>query len=169
MQTAISLILRATLLTAACVLVGVVFNLAHPAGIPLVAPRPYEIYVPCPETETEADSVALADLGGEAVHYVDARPEVDYRRSHVKGAQSFPYPLLDEPPAEKVAALKRLGVRVVTYGDGGRGDLGEMMAALLTELGVPRVSHLEGGLPAWREGGGAVEGEGAESPDGGAR
>lgn len=157
------------MLTGACVLVGVVFNLARPSGIPLVAPRPYEIYVPCPETMTETESVAVADLANERIHYVDARPTVDFARGHVKGAESFPYPLIDDPPPEKVAALKRLGVRIVTYGDGGRGDLGEMMAALLAELGVPEVSHMEGGLPAWREGGGAVEGEAPEAPDGGPR
>jgi 3-mercaptopyruvate sulfurtransferase SseA len=131
-----------------------------------VAPRPYEIYVPCPETQVDAAAVAVDDIRVERdVLYVDARAEADYRAAHIEGAASFPYPILDDPPPERVAALKRRRGPVVTYGDGGRGDLGEMMASLLTELGVPEVSALEGGLPAWRERGGAIEGEaGAGTP-----
>lgn len=91
---------------------------------------------------------------------MDARPTSEFASQHIKGAESFPYPLLGEPPQSRVDSLKNRGAPIVTYGDGGRGDLGEMLASLLTELGVPDVSHLDGGLAAWRAGGGEVEGEG---------
>lgn len=161
---------RSILLTAGCVLFAVGFNAVRPNGIDLVAQRPYDIYVPCPETETEAESVSAGQL--DATHgaelYLDARPEADFRREHIKGAISFPYPLLGDPPAEQVDELKRRAVPIVTYGGGVRDRSGEMMAALLTELGVPRVTHLEGGLAAWREQGNEVEGEGPGAHQGAA-
>lgn len=163
MHSFFALLIRSVLLTAGCLLVGVVWNALRPNGIPLVAPRPYDIYVPCPETLVEADSISADEVTKQAnVLYVDARPQEEYDQLHIKGAVSFPYPLLDEPVDEQAAALKRRRVPIVTYGDGGRGDLGDMLASLLTELEIPNVSHLEGGLPAWRERGGEVEGPGAD-------
>lgn len=152
---------RACLLTGAAVLLGVAFNAVNPRGIELVAPREYEVYVPCPEALVESETIGAEDLAGDSlVLYLDARPESEYRQMHIAGAESFPYPLLDEPDPARIAALKRRGVRIVTYGDGGLGDLGEALANLLVELEVPEVRSLEGGLPAWRERGGATEGEG---------
>lgn len=52
MTAFIGLVVRSVGLTSAAVLVGIVFNAVRSEGIPLVAPRPYEIYVPCPETLT---------------------------------------------------------------------------------------------------------------------
>ena len=168
MRRAISIFGRSLLLTAAFVLVGVLFNLLRPGdGIALVAPRPYDIYVPCPETLVEALPASADEATKEAdAVYVDARPIADYQREHIKGAISFPYPLLGDPPPEKVAELKGLGRPIFTYGDGGRGNLGELMASMLSDLGVSDVSHLVGGLPAWKEHGGATEGEAEQGEDG---
>jgi rhodanese-related sulfurtransferase len=161
----LSTIGRSIVLTAACVIAGVVFNTARSGGIPLVAPRPYEIYVPCPETTVEAAQVTTQELAGaEDVLYVDARPEAEFEREHIAGAVSLPYPVLDDPPPDKVASLKRRKRRIVTYGGGGRGDLGKMMASVLTELGVENVNHLEGGLQAWKARGGRTE---TQPPEGG--
>ncbi len=161
MQIFLRLVARAAMLTAGCVLFAVVFNAIRPNGIDLVAKRPYDIYVPCPETETETVAVSADQVAGEDdVVYLDARPEEDYRRAHIKGAISFPYPVLGEPSPERIEQLKQRGVPIVTYDSGGRDRMGEMMAALLTENQVPDVTHLEGGLEAWRERGGEIEGEG---------
>jgi rhodanese-related sulfurtransferase len=160
MRSVLALLGRSVLLTAGCVLFAVAFNVLRPGGIDLVAPRPYDIYVPCPETETDAVSISAAQLTNtEEVLYVDARPEADFRREHVKGAISFPYPLLGDPPAERVEELKRRAVPIVTYGGGGRDRTGEMMAALLTELGVSGVTNLDGGIEAWKAQGREVERE----------
>lgn len=159
------LFIRSVILTAGCVLVAVAFNAARPNGIPLVAPAPYDIYVPCPETETEAESASAVQLADESVLYLDARPQTDFDRAHIKGAISFPYPLLGDPPADRVDQLKTRGVPIVTYGGGGRDSSGEMMAALLSELGVPNVTHLDGGLESWREQGREIEGEATERDD----
>ena len=160
----IRLFIRSVMLTAGCVLFAVIFNAARPNGIDLVAPRPYDIYVPCPESETGAESVSAEQLQGAAnMLYLDVRPETDFRREHIKGAVSFPYPMLGDPPADRVEVLKQRGVPIVTYDGGGRDMTGEMMAALLTELGVPNVTHLEGGLEAWHEQGGDIQGAGSGS------
>ena len=167
---------RAFVLTAASVLVGIVWNAVRPHGIPLVAPRPYEIFAPCPETETEARQVTADQLAAApGVLYVDARPEAEYRAEHIEGAVSVPYPLLTgelDPPA--LDALKRRRVPIVTYGDGEhRGDLGELLASLLLQSGVEDVTNLQGGLRSWKQGGGAVAGDGlprlpdAAAPDAG--
>lgn len=149
---------RSVLFTAACVLVGVAFNALRPHGIELVARSPYEIYVPCPESLAKAETVSTeAARRSGAVLYLDARPVEDYERAHIKGAVSFPYPILEDPDPRRVEALKTKGLPIVTYCDGGRSRFGEMMAKLLTELGVPNVTHLEGGLEAWRSQSGEVE------------
>ena len=169
MGRAISIFGRSVLLTAAFVLVGVLFNLLRPGdGIALVAPRPYDIYVPCPEALVEAVPASADEAAAEGAVYVDARPVEEYRREHVKGAISLPYPLLGDPPPEKIDQLKSLGRPIFAYGDGGRGDLGNLMASMLTELGVPNVRHLVGGLPAWKERGGDTEVEAEQQEDGGA-
>jgi rhodanese-related sulfurtransferase len=158
MKKLIGLTGRAAIITAGCVLIGVVFNAVRAEGIDLVAQVEYEIYVPCPESQAESETMTAENARAqEDVLYVDARPEEDFAREHIKGAVSLPYPLLGDPPPEKIEALKRRSVPIVTYGGGGRDQSGKMMADLLTELGVPDVSHLEGGLKSWREQNGALE------------
>ncbi len=153
------LFVRSVILTAGCVLIGVIFNALRPSGIDLVAQAEYQIYVPCPESLAEADSVTAEQVRTKAkVLYVDARPLVDFEKAHITEAISFPYPLLGDPEPAKVEDLKRRSIPIVIYGDGGRGRLGEMMAKLLTELGVEEVTHLEGGIKSWREQGGEIEG-----------
>lgn len=165
MRRVLILIVRASILTAAFVLVGVAFNALRSDGIDLVARSEYQIYVPCPESQADAGSVTAETAQKQQVLYVDARPVEAYEREHIQGAISFPYPLLGDPPAEKVDSLKQRGVPIVTYGGGGRDQTGEMMADLLTELGVEEVTHLEGGLATWREQGGEVEGEAGGNDD----
>jgi rhodanese-related sulfurtransferase len=158
MKKFLMLVARAVLFAVACVLVGVVFNALRPNGIDLVARSEYQIYVPCPESLAKAETVSTDAARRESnVVYVDARPLADYERAHIKGAISFPYPLLDDPDPQRVDALKTKAVPIVTYCDGGRSRFGEMMAKLLTELGVKNVTHLEGGLEAWRQQGGEIE------------
>jgi rhodanese-related sulfurtransferase len=153
----VGLIGRSVVLTAGCVLIGVLYNAVRPNGIDLVAPAPYQIYVPCPESLAEVETTTAADVQSKTkVLYVDARPAEDFEKAHIKGAVSFPYPLLGDPEPDRVEALKRKGLPIVTYCDGGRSKFGEMMAKLLTELGVENVTHLEGGLEAWQKQGGAL-------------
>lgn len=154
------LVAKSTVLTAACILFAVGFNMLRPNGIDLVAQAEYQIYVPCPETMIAAESVTTeAVQSNRHVLYVDVRPREDFRREHIRGAINFPYPLLDgELPPNRVNDLMRRGSVIVTYDGGGRNVQGEMMAALLMTSGIPDVSHLEGGLSAWRKNGGGVEG-----------
>jgi rhodanese-related sulfurtransferase len=149
---------RSVLFAAGCVLVGVLFNALRPQGIDLVARTEYQIYVPCPESLARAETVSTAQARSTSkVLYLDARPSEDFERAHIKGAVSFPYPILEDPDPARVEALKTKGVPIVTYCGGGRSKFGEMMAKLLTELGVKNVTHLEGGLEAWRGQGGEIE------------
>lgn len=158
MRIIVGLLLRSTILTAGCVLIAVVFNAVRPNGIDLVARAEYQIFVPCPESLAQVETTTAADSRNKVdVVYVDARPEEEFQKQHIKGAVSFPYPLLGDPEPQRVEALKRKGMPVVTYCDGGRSKFGEMMAKLLSELGVEKVTHLEGGLEAWREQGGEIE------------
>lgn len=158
MRKIAGLVGRSVILAAACVLIGVVFNSVRASGIDLVAPVEYQIYVPCPESLAEVGTTNAADVQNKtALLYVDARPVDEFQKAHIKGAESFPYPLLGDPEPARVEALKRKGLPIVTYCEGGRSKFGEMMAKLLTELGVEDVTHLEGGLEAWRKQGGDVE------------
>jgi len=153
-----AIVLRALILTAGCVLIGVVFNALRPEGIDLVARSEYQIYVPCPESLAKVETSTTDTVREKTnVLYLDARPVEDYEKGHIKGAVSFPYPLLGDPDPDRVEALKRKGTPIVTYCDGGRSKFGEMMAKLLTELGVEKVTYLKGGLKAWRKQGGDME------------
>lgn len=149
---------RSVILAGACVLIGVLFNALRTNGIDLVARAPYQIFVPCPESLAEVGTTNASDVQSKTeVLYLDARPREDFDKAHIKGAESFPYPLLGDPEPARVEALKRKGLPIVTYCGGGRSKFGEMMAKLLTELGVEEVTHLEGGLEAWRKQGGDTE------------
>ena len=102
------LIIRSVILTAACVFAGMAFNAARSDGIPVVAPRPYEIYVPCPETLTEAQSVDASEAT-QNVLYVDARPTEQFQRAHIKGATNLPYDVLADPSPQDLDRLKKSG------------------------------------------------------------
>jgi rhodanese-related sulfurtransferase len=141
--------LLVTLLAAA---VGLTFNWVNERGIPLLAERPYEIFVPCPEPLGEVKALSANDaLLKERVVLIDARPRADYERWHARGAIHLEFDFLSPVSADAVRRVAASGaMAVVVYGDGGNPDSGQELARELAGRGVRNVHFVEGGAPALR-------------------
>jgi len=75
-------------------------------------------------------------LTGQVI-WVDARPEVQYRRGHIPGASHFD-PYRPEQQLLEVLALCLRADQVVVYCSGGQCEDAELAAHLLQQAGVPR-------------------------------
>lgn len=91
--------------------------------------------------------------------FADIRPRSDFISSHIKGALSLPYSVLEPYPEEDLAPLRRIR-RVIVYGLDGKDGKAFAAARELLEAGVKGVCLLEGGLIEWKRAGGRAEGEG---------
>ena len=142
-------------LVAAALALGV--NAVRKNGIPLVADRPYETLVPCPEPGGAVEAVEASDprLRDPGTLLVDARSAADYQAWHFAGAVHAPFDWLAEldevRPVVKSLAKQAAGThrqRVVVYGDGGDPDTGLEWAKLLAAEGIKHVQYVRGGVPA---------------------
>jgi predicted sulfurtransferase len=132
-------------------------NAVRPNRIPLVADRPYETLVPCPEPGGEVAAMAASDplLHDKGTLVVDARSAAEYQAWHFPGSVHAPFDWLAEldevrPVVRKLAkqAAATHRQRVVVYGDGGDPDTGLEWAKLLAAEGIKHVHYLRGGAPA---------------------
>jgi rhodanese-related sulfurtransferase len=129
-------------------------SLRSSGGIPLVAERPYEILVPCPEVKGKAEAVAPADLrpGEKGLLLVDARESEAFAKWHCPGARSVPFDYLELVSDDHVKAIASSGARrIVVYGDGDNPDSGEQLAQQLSGKGIRNVVFVKGGAPALRQ------------------
>ncbi|MCX5866992.1 MAG: rhodanese-like domain-containing protein [Proteobacteria bacterium] len=161
----ISNLLPLGLKTAAIVIVaaiaGLLLNLVNPRAIPYFSPKPYDIYVSCPQEETapgikKITSRELNELRVAGVVIVDSRPTPEYLEGHIPGAISLPYDPLACPDPKTVEMIKE-GERVVVVYGSTSPDEGVALAQGLHHQGVPMVAHLEGGFPAWVKAGMTVK------------
>jgi rhodanese-related sulfurtransferase len=88
----------------------------------------------------------------ENVALLDVRTREEYEEVHVAGAAWAPGGQTVQATDEYIAVR---AARVVLVCDGAGRSI--MTAAWLKRMGLPAVSVLAGGLPAWKAGGGAVE------------
>jgi len=134
--------------------VALAFNaLRSSKRIPLVASRPYEVLVPCPEYQGKAEplSPAAARTVGEGDLLVDARPAEEHRRWHLPTALSVPFDYLEPiSPQNMQRVLAARPRRVIVLGDGDNPDSGEQLARQLAGRGLKNVFFVSGGAPALR-------------------
>jgi rhodanese-related sulfurtransferase len=112
------------------------------------------------EVQTLAAAQALALQGRDDVLFVDIREATEWQREGVvAGALLAPRGLLEfwvDPASEwHRPAFSKPGVQLVLYC--ALGWRSALAAQALQDMGVPRVSHIGGGLAAWKAAGGAVE------------
>jgi rhodanese-related sulfurtransferase len=94
----------------------------------------------------------LERRGDENVHVFDVRTTEEYAAGHLAGAVWVPGGQAVQATDEQVAVR---AAQIVLVCDGSVRSV--MTAAWLSRMGLPNVSVLRGGLPAWIEAGGAVE------------
>jgi rhodanese-related sulfurtransferase len=149
----LSVIRDAILVTALSAGLALAYNALRPAGkIPLVADKPYEILVPCPEHVGKParalgpDGLRVEEQG---LALIDARDKESYDEWHLPGAISIPFDYLEPKPEEK-KVLRTHARKVVVYGDGENPDSGEQLAHAISGKGVKNVFFVKGGAPALR-------------------
>ena len=129
-------------------------NAARATGaLPLVADREYQVLIPCPEHEGEAEAAAPTTVrpGERGVLLVDAREAELYQAWHPAGAVSIPYDFLEPTSPELLRrVLSSKARRVVVYGDGQAPDSGQQLAQELSGKGIRNMVFVKGGAPALR-------------------
>ena len=155
LKTALSVTRTAALATLVAATVALVVNALRPDGLPLVADKPYEILVPCPEPGGEVSPVTPADasLLSKDTFIVDARTKTAFDAWRFGHAENLTYDYLDPVPEADIKALTReiaasRAKRVVVYGDGDTPDTGEQLGKELSGHGIKNVCFVKGGAPA---------------------
>jgi rhodanese-related sulfurtransferase len=111
------------------------------------------------EIKTVTAQEALALVDDPDVVFVDVRETVERQKTGgVKGSVHAPRGLLEffaDPETQMHLAALSSGKQLVLYcASGGRSALA---AKTLTDMGLPRVSHMAGGFGAWQQAGGPIE------------
>jgi rhodanese-related sulfurtransferase len=143
-------IMDVALILIAGTMLGLIYNVASPSGIP-VLPRSWR-YPPSPQVTID-DTRAL--LATRTILVVDARPTEFYKQRHIRGALNLPLPLFDFVYMMRFSQIDPQQPLVV-YGRNISRHYDEEIAFKLKERGHPNVSILSGGLKAWQAGGLAV-------------
>jgi len=152
-RVAIRTAVGALLITLCGSALGLAVNALRPAGIPLVAPFPYQqdcpdkVAVPAGPTVSGAQARALVRAGRALL--VDARPADAFAAEHAPGAVSLPFSFIAPPAADRLATLRGHGALLV-YDDSPGDKLAGLLAAQLRESGLGDVKVLSGGLAAYR-------------------
>lgn len=157
MKEAAKILRDAAVATLVCSAVGIAFNALRPSGIPFVASKAYEIFVPCPEPLGEVEGIEPSDplIHDPKTLLVDARPKEEYEAWHLDGARNIPFDFLEALPDDVVRSLAASGAaRVVVYGDGEDPDSGRELAREVAGRGVRNVFFVKGGAKALRKQGG---------------
>ncbi|MBW2735410.1 MAG: rhodanese-like domain-containing protein [Deltaproteobacteria bacterium] len=152
-------IIDALVITLLCALAAVVVNRwGHPKGIPLVAPKAYEILVPCPEPGGVVTALGPGDarIAAKDTFRVDAREAGVFKAWHLSTAMNVTYDYLDPTPKDLIKRLAQRAAssraqQVVVYGDGEDPDTGEQLGKELSGHGIKNVFFVRGGAPALRK------------------
>lgn len=154
MSTTLSVIRDAALATILAAGIALGYNAVRAEGsIVLVADKPYQILVPCPEHRGKpAKPLAPGQVrpGEAGTALIDAREREAYDRWHAAGAISIPFDYL-EPNPEEQKVLQTRARKVVVYGDGEDPDSGQQLANAIAGKGVRNVFFVKGGAPALKK------------------
>lgn len=132
---------------------GFAVNALRPAGIPVIAPFPYQqdcpdkVAVPTGPTVTGAQALTLVRAGRALL--VDARPAEAFAAGHAPGAVSLPFSFIAPPADDRLATLRGRGALLV-YDDSPGDKLAGLLAGQLRESGLADVKVVSGGLAGYR-------------------
>lgn len=140
---------------------GLFINAVRSDGLPFIADKPYDIFVPCPETLGSVEVIPATDerIFDANSFIIDAREKDDFKAWHLDGAISITYDYLDPiSPAEIKNITMNIAnsgkARLIVYGDGD-GELGSTGYELGREIagnGIKNVFVVKGGADALKGG-----------------
>jgi len=145
----------AVVILSTAIAIGV--NAVRLDGIPLLAEKPFDIFVPCTESLDEAMSVSPETplIREPSSLIIDVRSPALYVEWHLPEAINQPFDWLAEQDevnrkADRIAReIASSGKHhVVVYGDGGNPDSGHYWARLLSASGIRNVAYVTGGAKA---------------------
>ena len=156
------IILRDAVIAAAILATaGLFINAVRPDGLPFIADKPYDIFVPCPETLGTVEVLPATDerIRDAGSFIVDAREMDAFNAWHLDGAICITYDYLDPIPPEE---LKNISMniassgkaRLIVYGDGDgeQGSTGYELGRELAGNGINNVFVVKGGADALKGG-----------------
>lgn len=143
--------LDAALIILAGMVLGFLFNLSSPSGIPIIPPHildaPPAMVAPAKARQMVLDHKAII---------IDARPSDFYLQSHIKGSINLPKNLFNFVYSMKISSLAP-DTPLVVYGRTFSRRYDEDVARELEQLGHEHVLVMDGGIDAWQSQGHEVE------------
>jgi rhodanese-related sulfurtransferase len=136
------------ILAASCC-IGLLFNLFHKNGIPLVAPSKAEVYarknIPVLTPEE-----ARGKLEGGGVIFLDARDPADFQQAHIKGALNLPVRHFDLYYPRMKDVLPK-DAEIVVYCESPECNASLYLAENLIGLGYVHIVVMLKGWNAWED------------------
>lgn len=138
---------------------GLFINASRSDGLPFVADKPYDIFVPCPETLGTVEMMEPTDekILDANTFLIDARSPEEFEAWHLDNAINITFDYLDpiSPEELKNISLNIVGggkARLVVYGDGDghNGSSGYDLGRELAGNGIKNVFVVDGGVDALR-------------------
>ncbi len=149
MKTFLIILRDAFIACAIFAVIGLIINGLRSDGLPFIADKPYEIFVPCPETLGNVENIAANSplITDSQSFLIDARTPEEYNEWHLNNAMNITYDYL-EPISE--AELKNISlniansgiVRLIIYGDGNgeQGSSGYELGREIVGNGIKNVN-----------------------------
>ena len=157
MKSYLYILRDAVIICAIMAVIGIVINAVRSDGLPFIADKPYEIFVPCPETLGAVEMISPTDtrLTDDKTYIIDARMQTEYDAWHYRHAICLTYDYLDPISPEELKNISMNiassgSARVVVYGDGDgkEGTTGYELGRELAGNGLQNVFIVEGGADA---------------------
>lgn len=161
MKTFLLIIRDAVIICAVTAVIGIIINAVRPDGLPFIADKPYDIFVPCPETLGTVEMISPNDerLKDGRAFVVDARTQDEFNEWHFKDAFLITYDYLDPISEDELKNVSMNIVssgkeRLIVYGDGDgkQGSTGYELGRELAGHGIKNVFIVDGGVNALKGG-----------------
>lgn len=159
MKTFLTILRDAVIACAIFAIAALCINAARNDGLPFIAEKPYDIFVPCPETLGTVEMMSPSDerIKDGQSFIVDARTQDEYNEWHLDNAMNITYDYLEPISPEE---LKNISInivssgkaRLIVYGDGDgqQGSTGYELGRELAGNGIKNVFIIDGGADALR-------------------
>lgn len=153
MKGIVRVVVEALVVALLASVLGLAFNTFRSDRLALVADRPYELFVPCPEPLGKVDDLKPADAWQAfergKILLIDAGSETDFKGWHPEGAWNIPFDYILPVTDGDIRKIASSGAsRVIVYGDGSEPDSGRELARELSGRGINNVSFVVGGAQA---------------------